>query len=99
MGIPRTTLDVATNDVLAATGAVASGKALFYGCVITGGADAASVTYHDNTAGTGTVLLTVKAAINTTVTCIIPPTICSTGIYATITGTTPDVHTFYNAIS
>jgi hypothetical protein len=64
--------------------------------LITGGADAASVTIYDNTAGSGTKLAVVKAAINTTASWTpAQPQVCSTGLYAVITGTTPDVFVTY----
>ena len=60
------------------------------------GADAASVTIYDNTAGSGTKLAVLKAAQDTTVSWTpTDPQVCSTGLYATITGTTPDVFITY----
>lgn len=91
--------DVVQNKNLSATGAVNSGKAFFYGCVLTGGADAASATFYDNTAGSGTKLLTVKAGINTTIVAVCPAVRCGTGIYAVVTGTTPELNAFYVALS
>ena len=81
---------------LTASGAVRSGPGALAGVLITGGADAASVTIYDNTAGSGTKLAVVKAAINTTaVWTPSQPQVCSKGLYATITGTTPDVFITY----
>lgn len=81
---------------LTASGAVKTGPGALAGVLITGGADAASVTIYDNTAGSGKKLAVVKAAINTSASWTpIDPQVCSTGLYATITGTTPDVFVTY----
>ena len=81
---------------LTSSGAVRSGPGALIAILITGGADAASVTIYDNTAGSGTKLAVIKAAINTTAAWT-PASmqVCSKGLYATITGTTPDVFVIY----
>lgn len=99
MALPRATSDVVQDKFLASTGAVNLGKALLYGCVVTAGADAASITIYDNTAGSGTKVLSVKAAAGSTATGLIYPVRAETGLYAVITGTTPETYTLYNAIS
>jgi hypothetical protein len=81
---------------LTASGAVKSGPGALAGVLLTAGADAASVTIYDNTAGSGTKLAVIKAAINTTASWTpTDPQVCSTGLYAEITGTTPDIFVLY----
>lgn len=57
--------------------------------LLTGGSDAATIILYDNaSAASGTILATLKAAINTTVSyCPAHPLAVSKGIYADITGT------------
>lgn len=63
---------------------------------ICGGADAATVTVYDNTAGSGTILckLGVAAGVSASF-CPCVPIKAGVGIYATITGTTPQVNVAY----
>ena len=64
--------------------------------IISAAADAATVTVYDNTAGSGTVLAVLKAAINTTVSfCPCGPLAAARGLYATVTGTGPSVTLVY----
>ena len=65
--------------------------------LLTGAANAASVTLYDNaTTNSGAVLAVVKAAINTTVSWLPPGgQVCANGIYAVVTGTTPSVTVVY----
>lgn len=82
---------------LTASGAVRSGPGALAAVLITGGADAASVTIHDSTAGSGAKLAVLKAAINTTAAWTpAEKQVCSKGLYATITGTTPDVFVVFS---
>ena len=82
----------AASLALTASGQVKARPGALVAVIITGGADAASVTVYDNTVTSGTILAVVKAAINTTVTfCPAVPIVASKGLYATITGTTPNV--------
>ena len=81
---------------LTGSGSVKSGPGALAAVLITGGADAASVTVYDNTAGSGTKLAEVKAAINTTASWTpVGAQACSKGLYAVITGTTPEVFITY----
>ena len=81
---------------LTANGAIKSGPGSLAAILITGGADAASVTVYDNTAGSGTKLAVVNAAINTTASWTpVGAQACSKGLYAVVTGTTPDVFITY----
>jgi hypothetical protein len=65
---------------------------LLYAVVLTAGADAASVTVYNNTAGSGDKVAVLKAAAGTSASwCPAQPIACSKGLYATVTGTTPDV--------
>lgn len=76
----------------AASAAIKAGPGWLYSVVVTAAADAASVTIYDNTAGSGAVVAVIKAAIQTSVVWSPPePIACNTGIYATITGTSPSV--------
>lgn len=99
MALSFPTSDVVSNKRLAESGAVNSGKALFYGCVLTAGDDAASVTFYDNTEGSGTKILTAKAASGTTASCLTWPVRCATAVYAVVTGTSPELNTFYTDLS
>lgn len=76
---------------LAASAAVLSTGGVFYGAILTAGSDAATLTLYDNTAGSGTVICKLSAsAANITVDWVPAVRIpVKTGIYATITGTTP----------
>ena len=76
--------------------AVKTGPGALAGVLLTAGADQASVTIYDNTAGSGTKLAVLKAAANTTASWTpTDPQVCSTGLYADISGTTPDVFVLY----
>lgn len=77
--------------------AVKTGPGALAGVLLTAGADAASVTIYDNpSAASGTKLAVIKAAINTTASWTpTDPQVCSLGLYAEITGTTPDVFITY----
>jgi hypothetical protein len=65
--------------------------------LLTGAANAASVTLYDNaTTNSGNVLAVVKAAINTSVSWIPPGgQVCASGIYAVVTGTAPSLTVVY----
>ena len=81
-----------SSTTIAATATVFSRPGQLFGAVLTAGADAASVILRDNTAGSGNVVLTLKAAINATTSVIIPNGIAlGVGCHATITGTTPSL--------
>lgn len=76
--------------------AVKSTPGMLCGVVLTGGSDAASVIIYDNTAGSGTILLTLKAAANTSIIWTpAQPVSAGTGIYAALTGTSPAVDVSY----
>jgi hypothetical protein len=78
------------------TGLVYTGSTLFYGAVLTGGSDAATLTLRDWTSTTGGAnIMVIKAAANTTVPVILDkPIHVRTGVYATLTGTSPSASVF-----
>lgn len=62
-----------------------------FGVILTGGADAASLSLRSGGAAGSVLIPPIKAAINTTVVVMFPVAISFTaGVYGTITGTTPD---------
>lgn len=62
-----------------------------YGIILTGGADAASVSLKSGGASGTLIVPAIKAALNTTVSVMFPVAIAFTaGVYGTITGTTPN---------
>ncbi len=62
-----------------------------YGIILTGGADAASVSLKSGGTGGTVIIPAIKAAINTTVSVMFPVPISFTaGVYGTITGTAPN---------
>lgn len=79
------------------SGLVVSGNTRMVAIILTAGSDTASVAVDDSADGSGSVLATLKAAANTTrVFTIIEPGIkAATGLYATITGTSPKVYVVY----
>lgn len=81
---------------LTASGAVKTGPGALAGVLLAAGADAASVTVYDNTAGSGAKLAVVKAAAGASAGWT-PGGLqaCSKGLYAAITGTSPDVFVIY----
>lgn len=86
------------NSTLATTSSVAvrSGPGALVAVLLTAAGDAASVTIYDNTAGSGTKLAVVKAGAGETAQWTPAECqACSTGLYATLTGTTPDVFVVY----
>ena len=80
---------------LTASGLVRSGPGALLAVLLTAGVDAASVTLYDNTAGSGTKLAVLKAALGVTAAWTPGGQICSLGLYAVVTGTTPDVFVVY----
>jgi hypothetical protein len=79
-----------------AAATVRSGSGALCSVLLTGGADAATVTVYDNTAASGTVLCKLAAAAGVTA-AFTPaqPLAASTGIHFAITGTTPSVTISY----
>jgi hypothetical protein len=77
---------------LAATGtAFAKGGQLF-GAVLTAAGDTATAIIYDNTAGSGTVVLKLATAANTTTAFTLPNGITlANGAHAVLTGTTPSL--------
>jgi hypothetical protein len=60
---------------------------------ICGGADAATVAIYDNTSGSGTIICKLGVAAGASASfCPCAPIKAAAGIYATITGTTPQVN-------
>lgn len=81
---------------LTASGQIVTGVGRAVCFVLTAGSDTATVTLYDNTAGSGTIVGKLSAVANTSVTLNIPGGFAfSTGIYATITGTSPSVTGYY----
>jgi len=79
-----------------AAAAVKTGSTGLYAVTLAGAADAATCTIYDNTAGSGTVVVKLRAGIGVTV-CWSPakPVAMGKGIYVALTGTTPDVSVAY----
>ena len=77
-----------------ATGDVVTASAVLRGVVLSGGADAATAVIKAG-GSSGTTILTVKAAIATTVSVPIADVYCAGGIHVTITGTTPPCTVIY----
>ena len=79
-----------------AAATVKSGPCLLYAVTLGGGADVATCTIYDNTAGSGTVAVKLRAPIGTSV-CWQPaqPLAMSLGITVALTGTTPDISVAY----
>ncbi len=86
------------STVIAASALVKTGPGEVYGVILTGGSDAASVILYDNTAGSGTKAIgAIKAASGASVSFSLPNGVAfSKGLYATITGTTPEVTVVYS---
>ena len=81
---------------IAASAIVKTGPGLVTGIILTAGADTATVTLYDNTAGSGTVLAKFSAVTNTTsAVSLAHPLSFGKGIYATITGTSPSITVMY----
>lgn len=77
-----------------ATADVVTTSAVLRGVVLTGGADAATAVIKAG-GSSGTVILTVAAAIATTVSVPIADVYCAGGIHVTLTGTTPPCAVIY----
>lgn len=77
-----------------ATGDITTASSYLRGVVLSGGADAATAVIKAG-GSSGTTILTVKAAIATTVPVSLPDVLCSGGIHVTITGTTPPCAVIY----
>lgn len=73
---------------ITATAAITTATSYLRGVTLTGAADAAVAVVRAGGAS-GTVILTVKAAIATTSHVDVASAICAEGIHVTITGTTP----------
>ncbi len=77
-------------------GAVKSAPGHLVSVVLTGGSDAATLIIYDNTAASGTKLITLKAAANTTVPYVPPRSIpFGKGCFAALTGTSPAAYIQY----
>ena len=80
---------------LAATGDVVTSTVNLFSVTLTGGSDAATVTVKAG-GSSGTTILVVKAAANTTVPVPFNAGVpCSGGIHATLTGTAPNAAFVY----
>ena len=83
-------------SAIASSAIVKTGPGIVTGIILTAGADTATVTIYDNTAGSGTVLAKLSAVTNTTAAVSLAhPLSFGKGIYATITGTTPSITIMY----
>jgi len=79
------------------SGLVVTGNTRLSSIILTAGSDAASVAVDDSSDGSGSVLATLKAAANTTeiFTITQPGVKAATGLYATLTGTSPKAYVIY----
>lgn len=86
-----------TAKQLAASGLVKTGPGELHALLLTSGSNAATVTLYDNTAGSGTKLAVLKAATGLT-NSFVPAVslVFSTGLFATIAGTAPEVSIVYS---
>lgn len=76
---------------VAATADITTANAYLRSVSLTGGSDAATVVVRAGGSG-GTVILTLKAAINTTAPqAVFGRAYCAAGIHVTVTGTAPAV--------
>lgn len=73
---------------VAATGDITTATAHLREVVLTGGSDAATAVVKAG-GSSGTTILTIKAAIATTVPVVLTDVLCSGGIHVTLTGTAP----------
>lgn len=89
-------MEIAAHSRLTADGQVKSGPGALVAVVLTAGTDLATVTLYDNTAASGTVLCTLKAAANSSVV-FTParPYAFAKGCYADLSGTGPEVTVVY----
>ena len=86
----------AASKALTASGLVKNRPGQLIAVLLAAGADVASVTIYDNSAGSGNKLAVLKAGIGETVSfCPAIPVVAGGGLYATITGTSPDVVVVY----
>ena len=79
-----------------AAGTVKTGGCALYAVTLAGAGDGATCTIYDNTAGSGTVVVKLRALAGETV-CWQParPVAINTGITVALTGTTPDISVAY----
>lgn len=84
---------VETTEVTA-TGTVRSGNGKLMGGMLTAGIDAASATIYDNTAASGAILRTVKAAAASSVDLAVPPggIRFGKGVHVVLSGTAPALY-------
>jgi len=87
---------VAKYKNVAATGQIYSGATQLYGVVLTAGSDTATVVVKDGTSTAGAIVAKLSAVANTTASIVLDcfPIGITSGIYLTITGTTPSVSVF-----
>lgn len=87
---------ITTQAEITADGAVKSAPGALCSVVLTGGSDAATLVLYDNTAASGSKLVTLKAAANTSVVYApAQPVAAGKGIYADISGTGPAAYVSY----
>jgi len=89
-------MDIAAHKTLTADGAVKSGPGALVAVALTGGTDTATVVLYDNTAASGTILCTLKAAANeSAIFTLALPYAFAKGCYADLTGTGPEATVVY----
>jgi len=77
-------------------GAALTGSGALVAVNICAGADAATVTLYDNTAGSGTVICKLGVGIGLSASfCPASPISVTNGIYVALTGTTPQINVAY----
>jgi hypothetical protein len=74
---------------------VKTGPGILNSVIITGGADAATCTIYDNTAGSGSIILKLGAGIGLSAVATDLNIAFSTGCYIALTGTTPSISVSY----
>ena len=91
---------MATSKNIAASAVVHTGKCAVSAVVLTAGSDAATVAIADAVAGGGTTVLYVgQPTASTPIAVALPePRVFNTGVYATISGTSPNVTVVYTPL-
>lgn len=84
------------NTTTTAAATVRTGPGILHSVIITGGADAATCTIYDNTAGSGRVLLKLGAAIGLSAVATGLNIAFGKGCTVALTGTTPSISVAYS---
>ena len=80
---------------LTADGLIHTGPGSIDSVILTAGSDAATLIIYDNTAGSGTVIVTLKAILETSVQWTPRGHVFGRGAYGVITGTSPEAVIVY----